>query len=70
MFDPSDPLFQELLFPGSISGSTEVECPHCHTMLTVPVHDPMGTGSYRCCQCDQEFTVDWGDGTVMLQREV
>lgn len=72
MLDPTDPfdlLFQEILFPGSMTGSTEVECPHCHVMLTVPVNDPMGTESYRCCKCDGEFDVDWGDGMVRFHAQ-
>ena len=64
MFD--DPLFDdlvfyELCFPGAVTGSTEVECPHCNELLTVPVNDPMGEESY---QCSAAFEVDWGEWRV------
>lgn len=59
----------ELCFPGAVTGSTELKCPHCNEVLTVPVNDPMGTESYRCCQCGSEFEVDWGKGTVSFVRK-
>ena len=59
MLDPDDLINYELCFPGAITGSTEVECPHCSELLTVPVEDPMGTESY---QCSGAFEVDWGEG--------
>jgi transposase-like protein len=61
MLDPFDPLAYELCFPGAITGETEVTCPHCNALLTVPVDDPLGTQSYRCCQCQAVFTVNWGE---------
>jgi DNA-directed RNA polymerase subunit RPC12/RpoP len=54
----------ELCFPGSVTGSTEVECPLCGELLTVPVDDPMRKESYQCCKCSRSFDVDWGDGTI------
>ena len=59
MLDPLDPLTYELHFPGSLTGKTEIECPHCKTLLTVPVNDPNGEESYQCCKCHKSFMVDW-----------
>jgi hypothetical protein len=59
----------ELCFPGAVTGSTEVEWPRCGELLTVPVDDPMGTGSYRCCECGGAFDVDWGEETVSFVPE-
>ena len=53
-----------LCFPGAVTGSTEVECPHCGELLTVNVDDPMGEQSYQCCECAGGFDVDWGEGMV------
>ncbi|MEO2047809.1 MAG: hypothetical protein ABGX16_14700, partial [Pirellulales bacterium] len=56
-----------LCFPGAVTGSTDVECPHCGELLTVPVDDPMGEESYQCCECCEcggAFKVDWGEATV------
>jgi len=50
----------ELCFPGAISGEAEVECPHCSTLLTVPVNDPMSIEAYECCRCNCVFDVNWG----------
>ena len=56
--DPWDDLINyELCFPGSVTVSTEVQCPDCNELLTVPVDDPMGCESYECCG---KFKVDWG----------
>ena len=54
----------ELCFPGAVAGSTEINCPHCGELLTVPVNDPMGDQSYQCSECSGAFEVDWRDGTV------
>jgi DNA-directed RNA polymerase subunit RPC12/RpoP len=62
LFD--DLVFYELCFPGAVTGSTEVECPHCNELLTVPVNDPMGEESYQCRQCSGVFEVDWVEGQV------
>ena len=67
--DPFEESFKELLmyelcFPGAVTGSTEIACPYCKAMLTVPVNDPMGEESYQCCKCSGEFDVDWGKGAV------
>jgi hypothetical protein len=43
MLDPDDLCAYEICFPGAITGETEVTCPHCNELLTVPVDDPMGT---------------------------
>jgi hypothetical protein len=59
MLDPLDPLMFELCFPGSMTGETEVTCPACSTLLTVPVDDPLGSQTYRCCQCQTVFVVNW-----------
>ena len=68
----NDLLNYELCFPGAVTGSTEVECPHCEELLTVPVDDPMGQDTFQCCQCGGNFGVDWAEGTVTpwLQLEV
>jgi len=60
MFDPLDPWMYEICFPGAISGQAEVGCPHCGTVLTVSVDDPMGSQAYRCPQCQTVFKVNWG----------
>lgn len=62
MLDPSDPFLYELCFPGALTGETEINCPHCQALLTVRVNDPCGEGSYQCCKCRGDFTVDWGGG--------
>jgi len=54
----------ELCFPGAVTGSTEVECPHCGELLTVPVDDPMVQHTFQCCGCGGNFDVQWADGTV------
>lgn len=64
MIDPDDFIDYELCFPGAMTGETEINCPHCNQLLTVPVDDPMGVDSFRCCQCHGAFQVDWGEGTV------
>jgi hypothetical protein len=40
LFD--DLMLYELCFPGVVTGSTEVECPHCGELLTIRVNDPLG----------------------------
>ncbi len=57
-------LLYEACFPGSVTGSTELDCPHCGTLLTVPVNDPMGQESYHCGNCQGTFDVDWVRETV------
>jgi len=60
MLDPDDAWLYELCFPGAISGESEVRCPHCGTLLTVPVDDPTGTETYACAECHNTFVVNWG----------
>ena len=57
----NDIITYELCFPGAVTGSTEVECPHCGELLTVPVNDPMVEESYQCGECGGVFDVDRGD---------
>jgi DNA-directed RNA polymerase subunit RPC12/RpoP len=64
MFDAFDAMFFESCFPGAVSGQAEVTCPHCGTMLTVRVGDPLGDESYCCGECGDDFHVDWGHETV------
>ena len=64
MLDPLDPLIYEFCFPGGLTGETEISCPHCDALLTVPVNDPNGEESYQCCQCQKGFVVDWASGQV------
>ena len=64
MHDPDDLTNYEICFPGAVFGSTEVECPHCGELLTVPVDDPMGQESFQCCECGGTFDVDWVEGVV------
>ncbi len=64
MFDPEDLITYELCLPGAVTGSTEVECPHCGDLLTVPVNDPMGQESFQCCECGGVFDVEWGEETM------
>ena len=40
LFD--DLLTYDLCFPGAVTGSTEVECPHSEELLAVHVDGPMG----------------------------
>lgn len=49
----------ELCFPGAVTGSAEVECPHCETLLAASVDDPMGQESSECSTCSGIFVVDW-----------
>ena len=64
MLDPLDPLIYEFCFPGGLTGETEIACPHCDALLTVPVNDPNGEESYQCCKCQKGFVVDWASGRV------
>ena len=68
LFD--DLINDELCFPGAVTGSTEVEFPHCGELLTVRVNDPMGEESYQCCKCSGVFDADWGKGTISYHRVV
>jgi transcription elongation factor Elf1 len=62
LFD--DLINYELCFPGAVTGSTEVECPRCDELLTVPVDDPMGQDTFQCSECSGNFDVDRAEGTV------
>ena len=42
MLDPDDLINYELCFSRAVTGSTEINCPHCGELLTVRVNDPMG----------------------------
>ena len=46
MLDPGNIINYELCFPGAVTGSTEINCPHCGELLTVPDDEPMGDESY------------------------
>jgi hypothetical protein len=59
MLDPTDPLVYDILFPGSVTGSAEVDCPHCSELLSVPVNDACGEETYSCSECGGGFVVDW-----------
>lgn len=67
---PIDPLIYEFCFPGGLTGETEMSCPHCDALLTVPVNDSNGEGSYQCCQCQKGFVVDWASGQVTASANV
>ena len=69
MLDPDDLITYELCFPGSVTGSTEINCPHCGELLTVPVNDPMAQESYQCTECSGAFEVDWGEGQVRYDAQ-
>ena len=56
LFD--DLINYELCFPGAVTGSTEVEFPHCGELLTVRVNDPMGEESYQCCEEELGLNLD------------
>ena len=62
LFD--DLINYELCFPRAVTGSTDVECPHCGELLTVPVGDPMGEEAYQCSKCGGNFDVDLGEETI------
>lgn len=64
-----DLLSYEICFPGSVTGSAELNCPYCGELLTVPVEDPMGRESYQCCECSGSFDVDWAEGQVHYVRQ-
>jgi hypothetical protein len=38
-----------------------VTCPHCKTLITVLVNDPLGQESCQCCQCGEWFVIDWAE---------
>jgi hypothetical protein len=64
--DPFEEIISyELCFPGAVTGSAEVECPHCETLLTASVDDPMGQEAYECSACSGSFVVDWECGRVI-----
>lgn len=63
--DELDPISMfELCFPGAVTGSTEVTCPHCDCVLTIPVDDPMARKQFQCAECDGIFIVDLGERTI------
>lgn len=64
MLDPTDPLFFEACFPGSLSGSREVNFPHCDALLTVPVNNALGEEACQCCECGGQFVANWAEETV------
>jgi len=65
-----DDLFNyELSVPGAVTGSTELNCPHCGELLTIPVNDPIGKESYQCCECAGTFEVDWGEGQIRYSSQ-
>jgi hypothetical protein len=66
MLDPLDPLIYELCFPGGLTGETEIFCPLCNALLTVPVNDPNGQESYQCCKCQKGITVNWATGKISM----
>ncbi len=68
VLDPDDIIAYELCFPGAVTGATEINCPYCRELLTVPVDDPMGEESYQCRQCSGAFEVDWGERKVSWKR--
>ena len=68
LFD--DLINYELCFPVAVTGSAEVECPHCGVVLTVPVNDPMGQDTFQCCECGGDFDVDWGEGVVRFEPRI
>ena len=41
MLDPDDLINYELCIPGAVTRSTEINCPHCGELLTVPVNGPI-----------------------------
>jgi DNA-directed RNA polymerase subunit RPC12/RpoP len=65
LFD--DFLAYEVCFPGGVTGETELDCPYCGELLTVPVNDPMGEEVYQCGECTGTFEVNWGEGQVRYQ---
>lgn len=68
--DELDPLESfELCFPGAVTGVTEICCPHCDTLSTLSVEDPMGAYSCRCDQCGKQFVADLSTGTVHWEVE-
>jgi DNA-directed RNA polymerase subunit RPC12/RpoP len=67
LFD--DFLAYEVCFPGGVTGETELDCPYCGELLTVPVNDPMGEEVYQCGECAGTFEVNWGEGQVRYQAE-
>lgn len=64
--DPFDDITAyELCFPGSVTGGTEIVCPHCDKVITVPVvDDPMATLKVRCCECEGMIEVNLAELTV------
>jgi DNA-directed RNA polymerase subunit RPC12/RpoP len=62
MLDPYDLFAYEFCCPGGLTGETEINCPHCKALLTMPVDDPFGEESYQCATCGLAFTVDWASG--------
>ena len=69
MLDPDNIINYELCFPGAVTGSIEINCPHCGELLTAGVNDPMGEESYQCRQCSGAFEVDRGEGRVRYSVE-
>jgi DNA-directed RNA polymerase subunit RPC12/RpoP len=65
-----EPLIYELCFPGSLTGEKEIDCPHCTTLLKVPVNDPNGEESYQCCECQKGFVVDWASGRITAPADI
>lgn len=58
-----DPLFEYLMYletcvPGGVTGTIELNCPHCETLLEVEVPEPDERQRYSCCVCCGEFEID------------
>ncbi len=70
MLDAFNPLTYELCFPGGLTGETEISCPHCDALLTVPVNDPNGEESYQCCECQKGIMVNWASGQISTPADV
>ena len=67
--DDIDPItMYELCFPGSVTGSTEIACPHCETLLTLKVDDPTGIYEVRCCDCSGTFEINLLENTMTWNK--
>lgn len=70
--DPIDYFFmEEFIFPedGGVTGTCTVSCPQCGTTYELEVDVGNTNDVYRCCRCNQVFSVNWPEGVVLAVED-
>jgi hypothetical protein len=57
---------EEFIFPeeGGVTGTREVDCPHCGMAWELPVRPGETCDLYECSHCRGSFGVDWVQNVV------